>query len=70
MTAAPAYTQRCEHCGRDFGDEFRTRCPDCSGLVEITYDHVSDGRIRHGAKVQRWRDDKPPRECLTSQLDS
>ena len=30
-------------------------------VVEITFDHVSDGRIRHGAKVQRWRDDKPPR---------
>jgi len=39
-------------------------------VVEVSFDHVSDGRIRHGAKVQRWRDDKPPRECLTSQLDS
>jgi ATP-dependent DNA ligase len=39
-------------------------------VVEITFDHASSGRIRHGAKVQRWRDDKPPRECLTSQLDS
>jgi ATP-dependent DNA ligase len=39
-------------------------------VVEITFDHASGGRIRHGAKVQRWRDDKPPRECLTSQLDS
>jgi ATP-dependent DNA ligase len=39
-------------------------------VVEITFDHVSDGRIRHGAKVQRWRDDKPPRECSIAQLDS
>jgi ATP-dependent DNA ligase len=39
-------------------------------VVEVTFDHVSDGRIRHGAKVQRWRDDKPPRECLVDQLDS
>ena len=39
-------------------------------VVEVTFDHASGGRIRHGAKVQRWRDDKPPRECLTSQLDS
>jgi ATP-dependent DNA ligase len=39
-------------------------------VVEITFDHTSSGRIRHGAKVQRWRDDKPARECLTSQLDS
>jgi ATP-dependent DNA ligase len=39
-------------------------------VVEITFDHVSDGRIRHGAKVQRWRDDKPPAECRLEQLDS
>jgi ATP-dependent DNA ligase len=39
-------------------------------VVEVTFDHVSDGRIRHGAKVQRWRDDKPPRECTVDQLDS
>jgi len=39
-------------------------------VVEVTYDHVSDGRIRHGTKVQRWRDDKPPAECLVEQLES
>ncbi|MDP9347374.1 MAG: ATP-dependent DNA ligase [Actinomycetota bacterium] len=39
-------------------------------VVEITFDHASDGRIRHGAKVQRWRDDKPPAECSVDQLDS
>jgi ATP-dependent DNA ligase len=39
-------------------------------VVEVSFDHVSDGRIRHGAKVQRWRDDKPPRECLLAQLDT
>jgi ATP-dependent DNA ligase len=38
-------------------------------VVEITFDHASDGRIRHGAKVARWRDDKPPRECGVAQLD-
>jgi len=37
-------------------------------VVEITFDHVSDGRIRHGAKVQRWREDKPPRQCTYDQL--
>ena len=37
-------------------------------VVEITFDHVSDGRIRHGAKVQRWRDDKQPAECRLEQL--
>jgi len=39
-------------------------------VVEITFDHVSDGRIRHGSKVQRWRDDKPPVECRLEQLDA
>ena len=38
-------------------------------VVEITFDHVSDGRIRHGTKVQRWRDDKPPKACTVDQLD-
>jgi ATP-dependent DNA ligase len=38
-------------------------------VVEGSYDHVSDGRIRHGTKVVRWRDDKPPRECLLEQLE-
>jgi ATP-dependent DNA ligase len=38
-------------------------------VVEVTFDHVSDGRIRHGAKVQRWREDKAPADCLLDQLD-
>ncbi len=38
-------------------------------VVEVTFDQVSDGRIRHGAKVARWREDKPPRECTVDQLD-
>jgi ATP-dependent DNA ligase len=37
-------------------------------VVEIDFDHVSTGRIRHGAKLRRWRDDKPPRECTFDQL--
>ncbi len=39
-------------------------------VVEITFDHTSGGRIRHGAKVKRWREDKPPRECTVDQLQS
>ncbi len=30
-------------------------------VVEITFDHASGGRIRHGTKILRWREDKPPR---------
>jgi ATP-dependent DNA ligase len=37
-------------------------------VVEITFDHVSGRRIRHGSKIQRWREDKPPRECRVEQL--
>jgi ATP-dependent DNA ligase len=37
-------------------------------VVEIDFDHVSAGRIRHGAKLRRWREDKNPRECLFEQL--
>jgi ATP-dependent DNA ligase len=37
-------------------------------VVEIDFDHVSAGRIRHGAKLRRWREDKDPGECLFDQL--
>jgi ATP-dependent DNA ligase len=39
-------------------------------VVEIDFDHVSAGRIRHGAKLRRWREDKPPRECTFEQLSA
>ena len=39
-------------------------------VVEITFDHASDGRIRHGTKILRWREDKPPRECKIEQMQS
>ena len=38
-------------------------------VVEVTFDHVSDGRIRHGSKIVRWRDDKKPRDCTFDQLE-
>jgi ATP-dependent DNA ligase len=37
-------------------------------VVEIDFDHVSAGRIRHGAKLRRWREDKDPQECTFDQL--
>ena len=37
-------------------------------VLEIDFDHVSAGRIRHGAKLRRWRDDKAARECVFDQL--
>ncbi len=37
-------------------------------VCEVAFDHITGRRIRHGAKFQRWRTDKEPRECLTAQL--
>jgi ATP-dependent DNA ligase len=39
-------------------------------VVEVTFDHASGGRIRHGTKILRWREDKPPSECALSQMDA
>jgi ATP-dependent DNA ligase len=39
-------------------------------VVEVTFDHASGGRIRHGTKILRWREDKSPRECLIEQMDA
>lgn len=39
-------------------------------VVEVSYDHASNGRIRHGTKLLRWREDKPPKACSLDQLDA
>jgi ATP-dependent DNA ligase len=39
-------------------------------VVEVAFDHITGQRIRHGAKLLRWRDDKDPGECHISQLRS
>ncbi len=38
-------------------------------VVEVSFDHVSSGRIRHGAKILRWREDRDPASCLIDQLE-
>ncbi|HEX6228500.1 MAG TPA: ATP-dependent DNA ligase [Solirubrobacterales bacterium] len=38
-------------------------------VIEVGYDHASAGRIRHGARFRRFRDDKDPRECTFDTLD-
>jgi ATP-dependent DNA ligase len=48
--------------------EWRTLRPEL--VAEVTFDHVSGHRIRHGAKLKRWREDKDPRECTLDQLES
>jgi ATP-dependent DNA ligase len=37
-------------------------------VVEVEYDHVSNGRFRHGTRFVRWRPDKAPRQCTMEQL--
>jgi ATP-dependent DNA ligase len=39
-------------------------------VVEVSFDHVSDGRIRHGTRILRWREDKDPRDCRLEQMQS
>jgi ATP-dependent DNA ligase len=39
-------------------------------VVEVTFDHSSGGRIRHGTKILRWREDKPPAECRLEQMQA
>jgi ATP-dependent DNA ligase len=37
-------------------------------VVEVSYDHFTSGRFRHGTRILRWRPDKAPRQCRYSQL--
>jgi ATP-dependent DNA ligase len=54
----------------DTGRELEWRSVRPELVAEVTFDHVSGRRIRHGAKLKRWREDKEPRECLIEQLDT
>jgi len=37
-------------------------------VVEVTYDHFTGERFRHGTKIVRWRKDKSPRQCTMDQV--
>ena len=37
-------------------------------VCEISFDHITGRRIRHGSKFLRWREDKEPHECDIAQL--
>ena len=37
-------------------------------VVEVEYDHFTNGRFRHGTSIVRWRPDKKPRQCTLDQL--
>jgi len=34
----------------------------------VRFDHVSEGRFRHGTTLLHWRPDKAPRQCTFDQL--
>jgi len=38
-------------------------------VVEVTYDHFTGGRFRHGTKIVRYRPDKAPRQCTMNQVE-
>jgi ATP-dependent DNA ligase len=38
-------------------------------VIEVGYDHAAAGRIRHGTRFLRFRDDKEPRECRYEDLE-
>jgi ATP-dependent DNA ligase len=37
-------------------------------VVEVSFDHVTGGRFRHGTRLLRWRPDKAPAQCTMEQL--
>jgi len=37
-------------------------------VVEVSFDHVTGGRFRHGTKLLRWRPDKLPAQCTMEQI--
>jgi len=37
-------------------------------VCEVSYDHFSGGRFRHGTKFLRWRPEKKPAQCTFDQL--
>jgi ATP-dependent DNA ligase len=38
-------------------------------VCEVQYDHISNGRFRHGTKFLRWRPDKSPKQCTFEHLE-
>lgn len=38
-------------------------------VVEVSYDHFTGGRFRHGTTIVRWRPDKKPKQCTMEQID-
>jgi ATP-dependent DNA ligase len=37
-------------------------------VIEVSYDHFSGDRFRHGTRLMRWRPDKSPKQCTMDQV--
>jgi ATP-dependent DNA ligase len=37
-------------------------------VVEVSYDHFTGGRFRHGTRLLRWRPDQNPKQCTMDQV--
>lgn len=37
-------------------------------VIEVSYDHFTGGRFRHGTRLLRWRPDKAPTQCRLDQV--
>ena len=37
-------------------------------VVEVSADHITGDHMRHGARLLRWRTDKPPESCTMDQI--
>jgi len=38
-------------------------------VAEVAYENLLNGRLRHGARFQRWRPDRDPKSCTYGQLE-
>jgi ATP-dependent DNA ligase len=38
-------------------------------VIEVSYDHFTGGRFRHGTSILRWRPDKRPSQCTIEQIE-
>jgi ATP-dependent DNA ligase len=63
---APAEVPSRWNRGPDRDRSYVTLRPDL--VLEVAFDQVTGGRIRHGTSPLRWRTDKSPRQCTVEQL--
>lgn len=61
-------------CSREFseatrhGNDVRWEPLKPELVVEVSFDHVTANRFRHGTKILRWRPDKSPAQCTMEQI--